>query len=129
MRLLFRNRRSARPIDSISPSCLSSPTRPGSHAFGAYPHQVAFFVSLFLGPLLVATATTQRAQVATVVYAICLAALFGCSALLHRGDWSDFGASVDAAARPFDDLRLHRRYLHAGRLALSLPDDIGRPPC
>ena len=51
-------------------------------------HQVAFFVSLVLGPVLVLMATTPRAQAVSAIYAVCLAALFGCSAMLHRGDWS-----------------------------------------
>jgi hemolysin III len=51
-------------------------------------HQVAFFIALILGPILIAAAQTPSARVVTTVYAVCLAALFGCSALLHRGDWS-----------------------------------------
>jgi hemolysin III len=50
-------------------------------------HQVAFFVALVVGPALVASAPTA-ARIVTSVYAVCLAALFGCSALLHRGVWS-----------------------------------------
>jgi hemolysin III len=49
---------------------------------------VAFFVSLALGPALVLAAGTTLARVVTAIYAACLAALFGCSALLHRGSWS-----------------------------------------
>lgn len=56
--------------------------------FRGVSHQVAFVVSLVLGPVLVLTATTSVARVACAIYAACLAALFGCSALLHRGDWS-----------------------------------------
>jgi len=51
-------------------------------------HQIAFFVSLVLGPALVFSATTPVARVVSAIYAVCLAALFGCSALLHRGNWS-----------------------------------------
>ncbi len=51
-------------------------------------HEVAFFVSLVLGPLLVASAPSGAARLVTTVYAVSLAALFGCSALLHRGAWS-----------------------------------------
>jgi hemolysin III len=51
-------------------------------------HQVAFFVAVVVGPALVAAAQTASARVVTAIYAVCLAALFGCSALLHRGDWS-----------------------------------------
>lgn len=51
-------------------------------------HELAFMVSLILGPVLVASAATPTARASTAIYALCLAALFGCSALLHRGDWS-----------------------------------------
>ena len=49
---------------------------------------MAFFVTLVLGPILVMGAASPLARVVTSVYTLCLAALFGCSALLHRGDWS-----------------------------------------
>ena len=61
------------------------PTRPRLRGVS---HQVAFFVSLVLGPVLIVEAATPLARVVTTIYAACLAALFGCSALLHRGDWS-----------------------------------------
>jgi hemolysin III len=52
-------------------------------------HEVAFFVVLVLGPLLGLAASGARATMTTVVYATSLAAMFGCSALLHRGTWSE----------------------------------------
>jgi hemolysin III len=51
-------------------------------------HQIAFFVSLVMGPALVIAASTPVARTTSAIYAACLAALFGFSALLHRGDWS-----------------------------------------
>lgn len=51
-------------------------------------HQIGFFASLVFGPALVIAATTPLARVTATVYALSLAALFGCSALLHRGHWS-----------------------------------------
>jgi hemolysin III len=51
-------------------------------------HQVGFFASLVFGPALVVAATTPLARITAAVYAVSLAALFGCSALLHRGTWS-----------------------------------------
>jgi hemolysin III len=51
-------------------------------------HLVAFFVALIAGPVLVAQATTSLARVTATVYAVSLIALFGCSALLHRFNWS-----------------------------------------
>jgi hemolysin III len=56
--------------------------------FRGVSHLVAFVVSLVLGPVLVLSASTTMARVVCAIYAVCLAALFGCSALLHRGDWS-----------------------------------------
>ena len=51
-------------------------------------HEIAFVVVLVLGPLLGLAASGAQATVATTVYATTLAAMFGCSALLHRGTWS-----------------------------------------
>jgi hemolysin III len=72
-------------MDSASPVVATLPPRPRLRGVS---HQVAFFVSLVLGPTLVVVASTPLARVVTGIYAACLAALFGCSALLHRGDWS-----------------------------------------
>jgi hemolysin III len=51
-------------------------------------HQYAFFVSLVSGALLVVLATTVRASVAAVIYAVSVSALFGVSALYHRVTWT-----------------------------------------
>ncbi len=50
-------------------------------------HQWAFLVSVGLGLALVLTAPPGRATAAAAVYAACVAALFGTSALYHRVDW------------------------------------------
>ena len=50
-------------------------------------HQVAFFVSLPLGGILIATAQSAAARVAGAVYAISLSGLYGASALFHRITW------------------------------------------
>ena len=63
----------------------SSPVTPSLRGLS---HLVAFAVALVAGPLLVARATTPLARVTAAVYALSLVALFGCSALLHRVDWS-----------------------------------------
>ncbi|MBK9178642.1 MAG: hemolysin III family protein [Acidimicrobiales bacterium] len=49
-------------------------------------HEVAFFVSLVTGPLLVAMAPAG-ARFPVVVYALSMSALFGVSALYHRRSW------------------------------------------
>ncbi|WP_235949553.1 PAQR family membrane homeostasis protein TrhA [Candidatus Frankia alpina] len=51
-------------------------------------HAGAFPVSLALGVLAVALATTIRARLGIAVYALSIAALFGTSALYHRTMWS-----------------------------------------
>lgn len=50
-------------------------------------HKWAFFVSLALGATLILAADTARATLAVAIYAACLSALFGVSALYHRVDW------------------------------------------
>jgi hemolysin III len=50
-------------------------------------HQIAFFVALAAGGLLLASAGSRRAAVAIAIYATALAGMFGVSALLHRRDW------------------------------------------
>jgi hemolysin III len=51
-------------------------------------HQWAFFVSLLTGALLVVLSSTAEARLATSIYAVCIAAMFGASALYHRHEWS-----------------------------------------
>ncbi len=64
---------------------IALPNRP---RFRGVSHEVAFYSSLVVGPALVVVAPTASARVVTGIYAASLAALFGCSALLHRVDWS-----------------------------------------
>ncbi len=63
-------------------------TAPVKPTLRGVSHLVAFFVAIVAGPLLVAQATTTLARVTSSIYAVSLVALFGCSALLHRGHWS-----------------------------------------
>lgn len=64
------------------------PPAPGKPRLRGVSHLGAFFVALLVGPLLVLSASGATATASTTVYALTLVALFGCSALLHRGDWS-----------------------------------------
>jgi hemolysin III len=50
-------------------------------------HQYAFYVALVAGAVLVALSDSVRELVATWIYAVALAAMFGVSALYHRVDW------------------------------------------
>jgi hemolysin III len=50
-------------------------------------HQWAFFAAVAAGVVLVALADGLRERLATWVYAVALAAMFGASAVYHRVDW------------------------------------------
>jgi hemolysin III len=64
-----------------SPSTLLKPRYRGAS------HHAAFYAVLGAGPTLVASSSTRIAAVAATIYACCMAALFGISALYHRPDW------------------------------------------
>jgi len=51
-------------------------------------HQIAFFVSLVVGALLIAGSDGERRQFAAAVFAASVALCFGASALYHRVTWS-----------------------------------------
>jgi hemolysin III len=55
-------------------------------------HKWAFFVSLVTGATLVLLAPSGRATLATLVYAVSVAGLFGVSALYHRTNWRTLSA-------------------------------------
>jgi len=48
---------------------------------------MAFHVAIVAGSVLVAMTRDHRATVATAIYAVLLAGMFGVSATLHRADW------------------------------------------
>jgi hemolysin III len=50
-------------------------------------HEVAFFVAIGVGIPLVLTAEGGKARVSAIVFASCVAACFGASALYHRPTW------------------------------------------
>src|SRR4051812_11579471 len=50
-------------------------------------HRFAFYVAVVAGTVLVASSVGTRAIVATAIYAVFLAGMFGVSATLHRRDW------------------------------------------
>jgi hemolysin III len=50
-------------------------------------HQYAFFVAVLAGAVLVVLADSGREVVATLIYAVALASMFGVSALYHRVTW------------------------------------------
>ncbi len=50
-------------------------------------HQVAFFVAVAVGIPLAITADPGKARISAIVFASCVAACFGASALYHRPTW------------------------------------------
>ncbi len=59
-------------------------------------HQAAFAISLVTGTTLVCFADGTRARIATTVYAVSVALLFGTSAAYHRRTWSPRGQALMA---------------------------------
>lgn len=52
-------------------------------------HQIAFFVSVPAGVVLITLARTPQARMGALVFAVTLIGLYGVSAAYHRGRWSD----------------------------------------
>jgi hemolysin III len=51
-------------------------------------HELGFYAALVLGVLIVVAADGGRARLAAIVFACCLMACFGASALYHRPTWT-----------------------------------------
>ena len=51
-------------------------------------HELAFFAAVLIGIPLVLTATPGKARFSAIVFASCVAACFGASALYHRPTWT-----------------------------------------
>lgn len=64
------------------------PSPPARPLFRGVSHQIAFFVSLVSGAVLLALAPTPPALLGAAIYAASLSALLGTSALYHRVTWS-----------------------------------------
>ena len=67
---------------------LSAPTKP---RLRGRIHQVAFFVSVPAGAILVLLASGPAATAVAAIYAVSLSAVFGSSAAYHRGAWTESG--------------------------------------
>jgi hemolysin III len=57
-------------------------------------HQYAFYVAVVAGAVVVALSDSARELLATWIYAVALAAMFGVSALYHRIDWKSARARI-----------------------------------
>ena len=84
-------------------------------------HEFAFFAAVGIGIPLVLTATPGKARLSAIVFASCVAACFGASALYHRPTWQPRRALVVRAARPRRDLPADRRDIHPVLPAGALP--------
>jgi hemolysin III len=51
-------------------------------------HEIGFYLALVVGVLCVASAEPGRARGAAIIFAACVAACFGASALYHRPTWT-----------------------------------------
>ncbi len=80
-------------------------------------HTYAFFVAVVCGIVLCSIAATRpglgAAASAALIYSLTVCGLFGTSALYHRRVWSRARLPDHAPAGPLDDLRVHRRHVHA----------------
>ena len=74
-------------------------------ALRGWLHLLWFEASLVLGTLLVARAHGAVRITALAIYAASVSAMFGISALYHRGNWSAGVEPAAAAAGSRDDLR------------------------
>ena len=68
---------------------MSAVIAPPKPRFRGRIHQVAFFVSIPAGVLLILLANGPAAIAVASVYAVSLAAVFGSSAVYHRGQWTE----------------------------------------
>lgn len=72
----------AAPVGAIPEHLLPKPRLRG------WFHQVAFFLTIPAGVVLFSAASTTAARVASLVYSLSLAGLYGVSATYHRRRWS-----------------------------------------
>ena len=72
-------------------------------------HLISFEASLVLGTLALANAHGAVRITVIAVFAASVSAMFGASALYHRGNWAAV-AQAPAAAGPRHDLPAHRRH-------------------
>jgi len=75
-------------VPATGPSEADEPVKPRLR--GVF-HEVAFFVSLVTGAVLVVVAPTTGSALVMLVYAVSISLLFGVSALFHRHTWGPVG--------------------------------------
>lgn len=70
---------------TLTHSNLAAPPKP---LLRGWSHLIAFLIALVSGTVLIAVVAPGRARLVALIYSVCLAALFGISALYHRPNWS-----------------------------------------
>ena len=105
-----------------NPSNTSEATKP---VLRGRLHQLMFPISVIAGIVLVISAPTQAGRISSAVFATTAALLFGVSALLHRGSWSQ---GTEAVLRRLDHANIY--LIIAGTYTpfavLALPPNEGR---
>lgn len=110
------------PSSETTPEATTALEKP---ALRGWLHAFIFPVSVVLGLILVGTAPTTEAKVASAIFAVSAVLLFGVSALLHRGSWSP---RVEDVLRRMDHSNIY--LIIAGTYTpfavLALPEKQGR---
>ncbi len=73
---------------AVAPSNSTSADHNAKPHLRGWSHFAAFISALTLAPILIVISPGVAARFIAAEYALAIAALFGVSALLHRGDWS-----------------------------------------
>ncbi len=89
-------------------------------------HQVAFFVALLAGAFLIMHAASPEARGAALVYGICMATMFGVSALYHRRNWGE-RARLQMRRLDHSAIFLMIAGSYTPIASLALPDASGGP--
>jgi hemolysin III len=82
--MVSRDHSSSLERDSPEASAVATRVKP---KLRGVTHEVGFYVAVCLGVPLIVTAEPGRGRLAATVFAVCVAACFGVSALYHRPTW------------------------------------------
>jgi hemolysin III len=82
------------PTEPPSPDRSGAPLQPAKPRLRGWLHAGMFPAALVSGVVLTALADSTRARLACAVYTLTACALFGVSALYHRGNWGPRARSV-----------------------------------
>lgn len=89
-------------------------------------HQVAFFAALLAGAFLIMHAANPEARGAALVYGMCMATMFGVSALYHRRNWGE-RARLQMRRLDHSAIFLMIAGSYTPIASLALPDASGGP--